>query len=574
MGVGAERGEACFTEDDALAFAGGLLDEAAARRVEAHAEVCDGCRELLSELARARVAEAPNDGPFGRGSLIGRYVVLEPIGAGAMGDVFSAFDPALDRRVALKLLRLELDEAPAARRLLKGEAQLLARLNHPNVVTVYDVGLEADQLFVALELVDGSTLRDWLKAEPRAAGEVAAVFAQAGRGLGAAHRAGLVHRDFKPDNVLVGRDGRVRVTDFGLAHVQRVTSDHAAESASEGGLLAGTPAYMAPEQRAGSPADRSSDQFSFCVALHEALFGTRPTEMGAATDAGATAVPQRLRRIVQRGLSPAPRDRYPSMEALVADLEQIGRADRRLLFGLGLVAALVLVPLAWRLGVGKNPCAGAAERLYGVWDRDRRHAVEVAFAGAGKPYGAAAFQRVAQTLDAFADRWRRDYLQACEATLAPGGHPIEVKQTRLRCLGHQLDEVRAFTSILTDPRGSEIARASEATLTVTAFDRCAPRAASGPVDRRLMPEAATLRGRLAEATALYDAGRSDEALEVVGAVVDKAGTRELQALKAEALHLLGMAYAKKGGAFDRAERSLYDAAVLAETAGEDLTAAS
>jgi eukaryotic-like serine/threonine-protein kinase len=262
-----------------------------------------------------------------RGRVVGRYVILSLLGVGGMGAVYAAYDPELDRKVALKLLRpdsLSIDSA----RMLR-EARALARLAHPNVVAVHDVGTLGAEVFIAMEHVDGLTVHRWLRQRDRSRREVLDVFLAAGRGLAAAHRAGLVHRDFKPDNMMVALDGRVRVLDFGLARAQASAGAEStlrealigdvdvgeARLTREGALL-GTPTYMAPEQWRGAVADARSDQFSFCVALWEALLGERPfrgTTMQAlmtsvtngaieAAPAGSRRVSSELRRARERGL--------------------------------------------------------------------------------------------------------------------------------------------------------------------------------------------------------------------------------------------------------------------------------
>jgi hypothetical protein len=251
-----------------------------------------------------------------------------------MGEVFAAHDPELDRIVALKVLRPGLaGESPEARARFQREAQAMARVSHPNVVAVYDVGAVGEQVYVAMEWIEGPTLAAWLLERPRGWREVVEVFLEAGRGLEAAHAAGLVHRDFKPSNVIVG--DRVRVADFGLARV--AACDEAAKPpaptllhgvVTETGEALGTPAYMAPEQVAGAPPSSQSDQYSFAIALHEALCGARPAE-----DAGAGArnvwnrVPARVRRVVQRGLSTNPADRYPTMFEMLRDLSSVTLRD-------------------------------------------------------------------------------------------------------------------------------------------------------------------------------------------------------------------------------------------------------
>jgi serine/threonine protein kinase len=238
----------------------------------------------------------PEPEPLARGTQVGRYVLLDAVGSGGMGVVYAAYDPELDRKVAIKLLRFDRlgSEAGERDRLrLQREAQAIARLSHPNVVHVYDVGTFGDQVFVAMEFVAGRTLRQWAEEEPRPWREVVDRFALAGRGLAAAHAAGLIHRDFKPDNVLLGDDGRVRVVDFGLARPAGQQPAPEGERTPSGGTLAhpltewgvvvGTPAYMAPEQLRGEASDERSDQLSFCVSLYETLYGERPFPGGSSS---------------------------------------------------------------------------------------------------------------------------------------------------------------------------------------------------------------------------------------------------------------------------------------------------
>jgi hypothetical protein len=302
------------------------------------------------------------------GARVGRYIVLDWLGAGGMGAVYSAYDPELNRRVALKLLRSNDastdDPSPVRGRLLR-EAQVMARLAHRNVVAVFDVGSVGERVFIAMELVEGGTLRTWLRRAPRSQRDILAMFLAAGHGLAAAHAAGLIHRDFKPDNVLIGDDGRVCVTDFGLARpVTRAPAgskppDAAGERGERGtssARPAGTLAYMAPEQHRGRPTDARADQFSFAVALYEALYGERPFGPGrfaAASDAvghrvrtapRGSRVPRAVRRALIRALSAAPEDRYPSIEDLLAALapDRPWRRARRLAVAAVLVLAAVL----------------------------------------------------------------------------------------------------------------------------------------------------------------------------------------------------------------------------------------
>ncbi|HWO27042.1 MAG TPA: protein kinase [Kofleriaceae bacterium] len=296
---------------------------------------------------------------------IGRFLLLRQVGSGAMSAVYAAYDAELDRRVAVKLLHAPL--APRDER-LRREAQAMARLSHPNVVAVHEIGRWEGQLFIAMELVKGQTLEAWRDAGRRTWQEIVEVLLQAGRGLAAAHALGLVHRDFKPANVMVGEDGRARVLDFGLVRVAEPAGARkkngggggdgaalAAVSPANGGSLTatgarvGTPAYMAPEQRAGIAADARSDQFSFCVTLYEALFDLRPGSISAESRARRERrVPARLARAIDRGLADDPLARWPSMGHLLGELERQREAPRRwrvsaALFGMAaLIAAVTL----------------------------------------------------------------------------------------------------------------------------------------------------------------------------------------------------------------------------------------
>jgi hypothetical protein len=297
------------------------------------------------------------------GLKLGRFTIVERIGSGAMGIVFRADDPGLGRQVALKLLH---HPDPALTERLMREARSMAQVSHPNVVTIYDVGVADDSTYIAMELVSGMSLRQWQQIQ-RPFAEVVEAYIAAGRGLAAAHAAGIIHRDFKPDNVLVGGDGRMRVTDFGLASA-RPTSDLAAESMSvsldelsltHSGMVLGTPAYMAPEQFAGGNVDPRTDQFNFCVALYEALYGQRPfkgktfEELGDNVCSGVMrpvppgrAVSGGLRAIVLRGLSVRPGDRYPSMDHLLVELgRDRARPWRRAAFAAAALAAALAIGL-------------------------------------------------------------------------------------------------------------------------------------------------------------------------------------------------------------------------------------
>ncbi len=392
----------------------------------------DGTSDTVMSSSGARDAIGSQ---LGKGSTLSRYVVLERLGKGGMGEVYAAFDPDLDRKVAVKLLRADLHGSQAmdemGMRMLR-EAQAMAKLAHPNVVTVHDVGLIGDRVFIAMEFLEGLTVTEWLKAKPRTWLQILDIFIQAGRGLVAAHDAGLTHRDFKPDNIVVSRSGRVRVLDFGLAHAQaentaQTTSNEPEATAATGsltgsgsgaikgrritqpGTVLGTPAYMAPEQLMGKPTDPRSDQFSFCSALYESLYGERPF-------AGETApallgeillnhvrpapsdslVPKRIRRLLLRGLRAEPAERYRTMSALLVGLSRRRAAIVQQWIGLGAAAVVGLTGTAFYVQHQRSAqrCAEAADRFRGVWGAPEQQLARNAFLQTGSPWAQKAWGRI------------------------------------------------------------------------------------------------------------------------------------------------------------------------------------
>ena len=412
-------------------------------------------------------------------AVAGQYRILAELGTGGMGVVYRAHDVRLGRDVALKLCR-----ALGARALARfeREALALARLSHPNVVTVYQVGEQDGRLFIVMEAVAGGTARAW--AAGRSWREIVALYAAAGEGLAAAHEAGLVHRDFKPDNVLVGDDGRPRVADFGLAHA---AADRSGEVRALGsgevtgtGTILGTPAYMPPEQRVGKSLDARADQYSFCVALWEALFEVLPySNPGAAASeelrSGKHAraslggpVPRHVVDALRRGLSAVPGDRWPSMAALVAELRRDPRVRRRRLAlaagGAAVVLAAGAVLFAATRPAGSAPCTDGPERLAPVWSAQRA-------AGLAEAVGPAAWSALGPALSAYAGAWLAGHAEACGAARAAGSSAGDLLHRRRACLARSRAELDGFLAELVEyPRQ---APALEALGRLTAPGACA-----------------------------------------------------------------------------------------------------
>ncbi len=407
---------------------------------------------------------------------LGRYAVLGTLGRGAMGTVYEAFDRSLDRRVALKVLHNHLGEQQRGR--LEREALALAKLSHPNVVQVYEVGESEGRAFIAMELVQGSSLREWMGREPQPGWrECVDVFVQAGRGLAAAHARGLIHRDFKPDNVLVGTDDRVRVADFGLARPAEFPSHDdlkttleqpsarrsGDDSRSEGqapmtktGAVLGTIAYMPLEQLRGRVIDARADQFSFCVAFHEAVYAERPygalspgqrllaLERPPAEPEMLGRAPRWLYRALRRGLACDPEDRFGSMDALLAALDR-SRTRRRWALA-GTLAVAVAAGSSGAVVAQSDPCEIDDGVLAGTWDDGRRESMRIALGGTPA-------DTVERALDEWGARWLGAQRSVCEATRVHGIESDAMLDLRTGCLARQRREAGVLVELLarTDP---------------------------------------------------------------------------------------------------------------------------
>ncbi len=557
-----------------------------------------------TRLDRAPAPSDLRDLEHRRGENLGRYVLLDPIGRGGSGVVYSAYDPELDRRIALKLLRSPNDDQGQAR--LAREAQAMAKLVHPNVITVHDVGRFYGGVFVAMELVEGVDLREWMKRGKHDWQEVLGVLQHAGQGLCAAHRAGLVHRDFKPANVLVGDDGDVKVVDFGLARLldrgldtnelrmlernlesSSVSGGQYDQDVTRTGAVMGTPAYMAPEQHGRRTVDARTDQFSFCVTLYEGLFGQRPFDgdnrlmLAMQTNRGTFkepprghSVPARITRAVLRGLSPTPGDRFASMEALLAELSyDPGRRRRRLMLAGATVALVGVGAYGYVRGPETTPpCPDARPALAGAWDDDLRARMEQAFAASGLPYADQSARFVTGRLDAWATEWVDAQRTACEATHVGHTQSEAALELRQQCLDRQRRDLSAATRLLAEADAQTIPRADrlvgslpdpQACDDLQALGRLAP-----PTDPTIRAAVEAVENRLGEAHALEAAGDYAQSLEVAKAARVDADATGYAPIMAEALWWVGHMEGLEGQAAQE-ETTLHRAAQLATEAGHD-----
>jgi tetratricopeptide (TPR) repeat protein len=492
------------------------------------------------------------------GTAVGRYVVEGVLGMGGMGVVYAARDPGLDRSVAVKVMRPWTGRrAEHGQRRLLREAQALAKLSHTAVVTVFDVGLHDGAVFVAMELLRGDTLTGWLRAA-RSPAEILRVFGVAGLGLAAAHDAALVHRDFKPDNVFVCSDGRVCVTDFGLA---RTTVDDS--SSGEIGVtaamptadailrtdgVAGTPAYMAPEQHSGLDTSAKSDQFAFCVALYEALFHQRPFAGETATRIAVEVLEGRVRppprtpgvsravaRAILRGLLPDPSDRWPSMRDLLAALAP-ARGRRAWLLAAGASVAIASVAIA-RMPSATS-CEGATAAIDAAWNPARVRTLADAFAAAA-PTGATVFADLRPTLDAHAQSLRSAAHESCASR-----RDLPTFDVEHACLSGQTHAFASLLDALAKVDAKSLDRAALATAELVD-----PRACTDPAlaARNVAPpsrSASTIdavRARLAIVAALYDTGHWDEAIALARPLLAEAEEIGWEPLVAEVAEKLGHA---------------------------------
>jgi tRNA A-37 threonylcarbamoyl transferase component Bud32/tetratricopeptide (TPR) repeat protein len=574
----------------------GTLSPAERSSIDEHLDSCAACFALLADLERARSAvdaapvAVPRELAF-PAALGERYTILETIGVGAMGVVYAAFDRTLDRKIAIKSLhpRLRADERLTQR--LGREAQALAKLSHPNVVAVHDIVIHDDIVFLAMDFVPGKTLQRWLESASagRSTREILAVFIQAGRGLAAAHAAGIVHRDFKPSNVIIGEDGRVCVIDFGLAAWGAIDPPSEAGSCAptsgeitRTGTVLGTPAYMSPEQTRGESLDARCDQYSFCVAVHEALFGVRPTHTEPSVQADAVTraskpvgpVGRRIRRAIARGLQVERESRYPSMDALLVDLAERPVRRRWAVAGLALAGAGGWVIAYHGAAPGDGACRGSEAQLLGIWDDARKAQIEGAFLATGKPFAADAWRGTSTTIDRYARAWVTTRTDACEATRKRGEQSEQLLDLRMSCLDDRKTELAALSDVLLHADGDVVKNALAASSRLAGLGPCSDaRALASRTPPQASPEITKQRDevktRLAQVKALDAAGKYEAGLAVAAEIDREAQATNDPGMRASATFWHGTLQAKRGD--PAAADTLQKSVTFADAAGDDRT---
>lgn len=543
---------------------------------------------------------------IGAGERIGRYLLISQVGRGAVGVVFAAYDPELDRRVAIKLLRPggEGSSASSPQQRLIREARAMARLTHPNVVAIHDVGEHEGQVFIAMEFVRGRTLTEWMT-EAHSWREAVDLLLGPASGLAAAHEQGLVHRDFKPDNVMIGDDGRARVLDLGLVRTVRTTDARPALRArsfddeyfpqddvlgvdiTRTGALVGTPRYMAPEQFGGGDVDARTDQFAYCLTLFEAIYGQRPFSgdslgmlarkviEGNIDWPRSDHVPRFIRQALQRGLATAPEERFATMHELIAALlNDPAQNRRRVIAGVGVVALGVAGFGGWQLHEANEQatCRRHADAIDEVWNDDSRAELREQLTKIEGQSAPAVTDRIVSETDRFATAWSEARRQACRSEQGDGPVPQSLADRAAACLLEQRDDLSALHEAVTEigARGG----ASVATLgtppdpddcldTKRLADRVPP-----PADPNARVALAEVRRRLTVADRVFDLGLWKRAEAIVAEVREEPVLEHSPALKARAAILLAMSRRQQSD-FEGAERELMLAMDFAIRASDD-----
>jgi eukaryotic-like serine/threonine-protein kinase len=584
----------CLSESILLSILDRRITPTEMARVDEHIDQCEVCRSLVGCLAHDASTPATEVGldplpqiikmdvlPLGA-LFADKYFILEMIGAGGMGVVYSAYDRQLDRRVALKVMR---EECGHSTRLME-EARSLAQLNHPNVVVVHDVGESLGRTYMAMEFIQGSTLRYWREHERPEPIRIVQIYAEAARGLAAAHAAGIIHRDVKPDNILIGTDGRVKIMDFGLAR-----TDYASKPTWNGGAstLEGTWLYLAPERFQGRSADARSDQFAFCVSLYEALYGEHPfafSKLRELPDAVLNGIMRPLSRpnavdkdvhtVLLRGLAIDPAKRFASMADLGTALRDVGRKKRsRVLVSLVAVTITLFGATIAAFATQPAPCSGSERLLTGIWDASRRTAIDKALVSTGLDHAPNTSRLVQETLERYAQRWSKAHTQACQATRIHREQSEEVLDLRMACLTRRLGSLRALTDRLEHADARVAEKAVEASNDLGDPEICdeahVVTEKLPPPDAQADARVKALREKLADVEANWQLGHEAEALEQARVITRETENVAYAPLRAEAGFWLGRLMPSQPNPQER-EAILFQALHSAEAGGAERVA--
>ena len=598
----------CLDDNAAAALASGVMPDTRAAQARAHLDECDGCRHIVAAAVKSTHADPSDDSSTVvaatqehiPGDRVGRFVIVERVGAGGMGVVYAAYDAKLDRRVALKFVRpFHAERRTALQDRLQTEAKVVAQLSHPNVVAVHDTGESRCGTYVAMEYVDGESLRGWLRQRRRSWQSVVTMMAAVGRGLAAAHDAGLVHRDVKPENILVDSRGRPRIVDFGLAKEVNDTSNSSATSCQHEhtrfsshsaqttpGTMVGTPRYIAPEVARGFPHTPASDQFSFFLTLCEALYGAHPYSFQPPRDVHkalasadpvsvptSKSVPSWLRRILGRGLAKNPSDRYPSMHAVVRELSRRRKSRQRIS-----ITAVAVALCAGSLALGTTMtdsrpalCETGAQRMSGIWNDDIRARIASHFDTTRSAFAQTSKNVVLGALARYATSWVSMHEDNCRATYVRHEQTERTLELRTRCLNERFHHFSALVGRLTkasDPRALlKTPSAVESLPTVAACEHTAALSQlfappTTVTQRRQLDDA---QRRLAQARVLKETGDIEGSRELATQLATNKAVMTYAPLAADVLSLLGTLQSRSGD-HARAEgtlRTALDAAARA-----------
>ncbi len=516
---------ACPGPETLALLSDGLLDDRARLRLTAHFDQCPDCAMMMVAIGESHPDDdnAVDGGGawLVAGDRIGRYVVREWLGRGGMGQVYVAADPQLGREVAIKLVGTTSDNR-AQRRLLR-EAQAMAKLAHHNVVRVYDAGLADGRAFIAMERVHGMSLDSWTANHKPNWRTVVSIYVRAGRGLNAAHQAGVLHRDFKPSNVFVRDDGQVLVADFGLARLFGERKDllsastlpfQLSQPTTNLSIAAGTPGYIAPETLGGTATEKS-DQFSFAVSLENSL---RKATSGLG--------PKRLERIIKRARAGNPANRFPSMDALLARLEAVRRPRWPKVAAASSVLAIAAAATAY-FSLRSPPslaelCGTPDERVQQVWNQDRRDAVESWFGASKHPFAAETRDKFVARAEAFAQDYKTSFRSICSATHTDETQSVEMLNLRLDCIDARLKtlETQIEQTISTDALTTD--RALIELHSIPPLSSCDPKTVVSGVLPPPPPERAatieSLNQKIRDALALYSLDRTLRANEILSEI--------------------------------------------------------